>query len=468
VAEIEASCSVPVLTLFAAAAAWLGVGALLAVIAAIKAHAPGFLAGAGWLTYGRVYPASNNALVYGFALQAGLGASLWMLCRLGRNLLQGPWMIVGATLFWNIGVLLGFCSILAGESTGYPWLEMAANASPVLFSGFALIAVWALITGHLRTRVSLYVSQWFILLGLLWFPWIYSTAQLLLVFFPGRGVMQAVVNGWYTHNFFELCLGSFGLAAIFYFLPKLLGRPLHSRGLALFGFWFIVLFGGWGGLHRSEPVPNWMSAVSEVGRVFLLVPVLAFALSWYRTLHTQPIPSDPILGFIRVSLISYAAAVLLAAAGALPEITRLTAFTLYHPALAQLRIHGFLSMALLGAGYYVIPRLVGAPWPSPGLITVHFWAALAGMILSVAGLLIGGLLQGAGINQPSVPFLDVVRHTVPFLGINTLGMTLLFVGYAAFVINFGRLLTVVCPCAALSDRVRALQAAPAASGRSPT
>jgi cytochrome c oxidase cbb3-type subunit 1 len=466
VAKIDASCRVPVLTLLAAAAVWLGAGAMLSVISAIKAHAPGFLADTAWLTYGRVYPAANNALVYGFIMQAGLGAGLWMLCRLGRNLLQGPRIIVGSTALWNLGLLVGICAVLTGSTTGYPWLEMPALATPILFCAYVLLAAWALIILHLRTRPTMYVSQWLLLLGLLWFPWVYSTAQLLLVFFPGRGVMQAIVNGWYAHNFFELCLAPLGLAAIFYFVPKLLVRSLHSRGLALFGFWLLVLFGGWGGLTPGEPVPNWISGVSVVGRVFLIVPVLAFGLSWYRTLHAQPIPSNPILPFLRVALISYTLAAVLAALGLLPDLGRVTAFTVFHLGLTQLRVHGFLAMSLLGGAYYFVPRLAGVAWPSPGLIKVHFWTALIGVVLSAGGLIVGGLLQGAGINEPAVPFLIVVQRTVPFLGINTLGMTLLFVGYFVFLINFGRLLTALCPCAAIGDRIRAARAVPGSLGRS--
>jgi cytochrome c oxidase cbb3-type subunit I len=455
VAQIEGSCRMPVLTLVIAAAAWLGIGALLGLISAIKAHAPGFLAAPSWLTYGRVYPAANTALVYGFLFQTGLGMALWMLCRLGRNLLHGAWMISGAALLWNAGLILGVCSVLAGGSTGQPWLELPAVASPILFCSNVLIVAWALVTLYARRQSSLYVSQWFLLAGLLWFPWVYSTAQLLLVYFPVRGVMQAIVNGWYVHNLFDLCLASFGLAAIFYFLPKLLGRPLYSRGLALFGFWLFMLFGGWGGLHRGEPVPNWISSVSVVAGVFILLPVLAFVLSWIRTMAGTPksVRSNWVLRFILVSMLSYVLAILLETVGALPGISRITGFTLFSQGVAQLKIHGFMAMALAGAVYYIVPRLAGIIWPTPGLIAVHFWSATVGMGVSAAALVIGGLVQGIGIEQPQIDFLKVVRRLVPFLGTTTLGTTLLLVGYGAMLVNLGRLLASCCPCSVLWKRV---------------
>src|SRR5258708_16367447 len=82
VAEIDASLRWPVLLLFVSAVLWLVFGTILALIASIKLHGPGFLNGSAWLTYGRINPAAMNALLYGFASQAGLGVALWLLCRL--------------------------------------------------------------------------------------------------------------------------------------------------------------------------------------------------------------------------------------------------------------------------------------------------------------------------------------------------------------------------------------------------
>src|SRR5258708_14034550 len=60
--------------------------------------------------------------------------------------------------------------------------------------------------------------------------------------------MQAVVNAWFTNNFLGLWLAPIGLGAIFYFIPKLTGRPLHSRPLGALGFWTLAFFSKWTGL----------------------------------------------------------------------------------------------------------------------------------------------------------------------------------------------------------------------------
>src|SRR5260370_34788086 len=90
VAEIDASLRWPVLLLFVSAVLWLVFGTVLALIASIKLHGPGFLNGSAWLAYGRINPAGMNALLYGFASQAGLGVALWLLGRLRRGRLCCP------------------------------------------------------------------------------------------------------------------------------------------------------------------------------------------------------------------------------------------------------------------------------------------------------------------------------------------------------------------------------------------
>ncbi len=418
------------------------------MVAAIKAHAPGFLAGSAWLTYGRVRPAGTSVFLYGFVLQAGLGLALWMFCRLGRNPLRGRRILGAAAVFWNIGLLAGALGILAGAGTGYPWFELPRASAPVLFVSWVLAGIWALINLHRRQSRPLYVAQGFLLTALLWFPWVYSTAQLLLSYFSVRGIMQAVVHGWFQHSFYTLCAGAFGLASIFYFIPKLAGRPLHSRGLALFGFWLWILFGGWGGARAGEPVPSWISGVSTVAQVFLLVPVTAFGICWFRTLPKAwtAVKSNLLLRFVGFGACSFLLAALLEAAASHPAVSQVTLYTLYGEGLNQLKFHGFLAMALAGAVYYMAPRLAGCDWPSPGWMRFHFWTAASGTLLSVLALLVGGLIHGAGINRPETDFLQVARRTVPFLGMSTLGATLLCAAYVAFLVHLGRLLAAACPC----------------------
>ena len=88
-ADINASLRVSLLALLGGAAVWLVVGLALGVIASLTFHKPDMFADCSLLTYGRVAPAANDALLYGFCIPAALGVILWIFARLGKA--SGVW-----------------------------------------------------------------------------------------------------------------------------------------------------------------------------------------------------------------------------------------------------------------------------------------------------------------------------------------------------------------------------------------
>jgi cytochrome c oxidase cbb3-type subunit 1 len=446
IGRIDASCRNPVVFLFAKAAGWLVLGSVLACIASVKIHAPYLLADWRWLTYGRLQPAAMNSFLYGFALQAGVGVGLWIICRLGRTTLVQPGIaLIGATI-WNFGVFLGVFGILAGDGTGYEWLEMPRYASPILLSAYALIGVCALLTFHGRREPRLYVSQWFLLAAWFWFPWIYSTANLLLVFAPVRGVLQSVVNWWYMNHLTMIEFGLIGLATIFYFIPKLVGRPLHSLYQAMFAFWTLILFAGWVGIPHGAPVPAWIPGVSTVFSVLTLVPMTAVAFNLHQTIagrYAELGGNKPLL------FISFGAAALLVGAllwswASVPYLSRVVRFTFFTPAQTQLLLYGFTAMTLFGAIYYITPRIAQIEWPSARLINWHFWLSGGGLTLYFLALAIGGILQGQGLNNPGTPFLEALRAGLRLFRIGTLGEVLMALGNLSMALNLSWVLLRYC------------------------
>src|ERR1700722_10413386 len=144
-----------------------------------------------------------------------------------------------------------------------------------------MMAVCGLLTFCRREEGPLYPSLWFVLGFFFWFPWIFSTAEILLLRRPTRGVLQSAVAWWYAHNLSSIVLGFAGLASIFYFIPKLLKRPLHSHYLAALAFWTLALFGSWGGIPGGAPVPAWIVSMGVIGTVLTTVPILAVAMNFY-------------------------------------------------------------------------------------------------------------------------------------------------------------------------------------------
>jgi len=91
-----------------------------------------------------------------------------------------------------------------------------------------------------------------------------------------------------------------------------------------------------------------------------------------------------IKGFIRASLLWFAAGIVLGVALAIhPQ------WLVYRPAHAHMNVVGFLTMLVFGVGYQLLPRLFGHPLHSTRLAVAHLFCANVGL----AGLVLGFLLR---------------------------------------------------------------------------
>jgi cytochrome c oxidase cbb3-type subunit 1 len=441
-AEVDASLRWPVLVLVAGSVMWLIVGTALALLAAIKLHKGDFLADCAWLTVGRIRPASANALLYGFASQAGLAVAFWLLCRLGNMRFVYQVAVFIAGKLWNIGVLVGVVAILAGASNGFEWLEMPRYAAAILFASYVVLGLCAVGTFQMRRVRELYPTQWFLFAALFWFPWLYSAANYLLVVEPVRGVFQSVVAAWFAGGFLRLWLGLIALGAIYYFLPKMTGKPLYSGPLAAFAFWSLLFFGSWAGAAtlQGAPVPRWVPSVGVASILCLLVPVAGNALNWYCTsCYLEVFKKNAAARFIVFGAACYVVIGLAELALTTPAVDRITGLTLAGTAVKSLAVHGFIGSVLLGAIYYILPRVLQGQWASEKMIRVHFTLHASGVLLVFVGLLVGGLLQGTKLANPSKAFITIAKGTAPFVGLSTLGILLLLVGQVLLVINLFKL-----------------------------
>jgi cytochrome c oxidase cbb3-type subunit 1 len=437
--EIDASCRVPLLALFGGAALWLVVGLLLSLAAVMTFHKPDMFADCPLLTYGRVQPAANDALLYGFCIPAGLGVMLWIFARLSRAELALPLVPVVAANLWHLGVFVGVADILLGDSTGFVWLEFPRGGSVLLFASFLLIAISAVATFGQRRERELYPSHWFLLAALLWFPWIYSTANLFLVAWPVRGVAQVAIDSWFANNLVFVWPALVGLGTAFYFLPKLAGRPLQTYYLALFSFWTLILFGSWMGIAVSAPLPAWMSTASSTAAALTLVPVLAVAVIAVKTVCGVPHSGISCKGgpfcYIKFGTTAFVLSALMLIAEACPQISHVTDFTWFGPAQTQLQILGFFTVVMCGAIYELLPRVMGFGLPFPKFVHLQHWLFMLGIVLWAGSLAVGGVVQGMKLGNSQTAFADSTAAALMFLRAGTTGLLFILLGSMLFAAN---------------------------------
>lgn len=424
---------------------WILIGTLFALTASIKLQFPEFLANYEWLTFGRVRAAHLDAVVFGWVNNGIFAIGLWVMARLCKSPVRHKGMLYMAGLFWNIALLMGITGIFLGHGSAVEWLEMPLYVTPLLAISYVLIGAWGVLAFYYRRSDHVYVSQWYMLAALFWFPWIYTIVQMLLFFSPMQGVMKSVTHWWFAHNVLGLWMTPMSVAIIYYILPKVLGKPIHSYYLSVVGFWALALFYNWAGMHHliGGPIPVWMISAGIVGSLMMFVPVVVTAINHHMTAvgSFDVIWRSPSLRFIVFGAMNYTLSSWGGSLMALREVNEVTHFTHFTVGHAHHGAYAFVTMVLFGGTYYMLPRLLGREWPSAGLIRMHWWCCALGITLMVVALSIGGWIQGLQMNNADIPFLDVVRNTLPYLHARTASGLLLLCGHVAFVVNVAWMLS---------------------------
>jgi cytochrome c oxidase cbb3-type subunit 1 len=432
-AEVGNSGRAPLLLLFVSAAIWLCVSSLLALIAGLTFHAPDLFAHCPWLSYGRARAAATDIFMYGFAIQAGLGVMLWLFSRIGRTPLAHGLIALTGGEIWNLGVTLGLVGILIGDQTGFELMQIPHYAAAILFIAYLLIGISAAVTLRQRVAGTFGIPHWFLLTALFWFPWIFSTAYLLLVTHPVRGVTQSVIAWWFANNAGFLWLSLVGLGTAFFLVPRLSNRPVYSTYLAAIAFWVLVLFGSWGGIPNYAPVPAWIPSLSTLGTILTAIALIALGLNFRRTCAREG--GNPYKGFIAVGLGSFFIAAILRIVFSLEQVSSFTEFTWLVPAAFTLHSYGFFAMLMFAALYFALPQFMGADFWCRRMMRLQFVLSILGLLLTVLPLAAGGILQGISLQNPSIPFLDVAQKMLMFLRVSTLGDLLILAANCAFAVN---------------------------------
>jgi cytochrome c oxidase cbb3-type subunit I len=259
----------------------------------------------------------------------------------------------------------------------------------------------------------------------------------LIVGWPVRGVVQAVLAWWFGVNLVFVWTSLAGLGATFYFLPKFTGRPLQTYFYALFAFWALILFGSMRGVPAGAPVPAWLPSLSALNSLLLIVPVLAIAVIGWKTVVGAAAPKCKGGSFcmIKFGFVAFLLSTLMLVATACPHFSRLIQFTWFGAAQTQLQLYGFFTITMFGAIYYILPRAVGIEFAFPKLIRVQHWFAMLGLVIFVVALAAGGFEQGVKLNDPGIAFADVTKAVLPFLRASTLGVLFLLVANLIFALN---------------------------------
>ncbi len=418
-ASIDRSLRHPVMFFLTSGAAWLAVSLILGIISSAKVHAPGFLDGFAFLTYGRTQAAHLNTLVYGWGFQAAFGVIVWLMSRLSRQECRAAGIILTAGHVWNLGVTLGIIGILSGFGTGMSWMEFPAFVWPVLLLSYFAIVVWSFIQFQVRPPGHVYISQWYLLAAMIWFPWIFITANLLLHVFPGHPVMANAINTWYKSGLIFLFFTPVALGTAFYVAPKITGRPIYSYSLAKLGFWSLALLMPWAGMQKltGAPIPYFIPYLGAAATVMFFIPAFTAAINILRTLMTDMdlVGNSPTLRFTMAGIVGLLVMAVAAVILNLPGSTLpLTQFSLSGYGFEVIAVYAFFSFIMFGATYFIVPRITCREWLSRRLIKMHFFFSIYGIAIIAIVAIFGGLQQGLGQEAFEQPWADSFLSARPY------------------------------------------------------
>lgn len=421
---------------FGTAIFWLLLGSVFGVIASFKMHLPDWLNQAAPLTFGRMRTMHLNLVIYGWLSLAGIATAMWLIPTLFKTHLRKTGMATMGVILWNLGVAGGVIAIGSGWTDGLEWLEIPWQLDILLAVAGACLAIPLVVTAAHRKVDHIYVSGWYYLAGLVWFPSLFFLANLPSTHF---GVQQATVNWWFAHNVLGLWLTPLGLGAAYYFIPKIIGKPIYSYRLSLLGFWALALFYSQVGIHHliGGPVPTWVVTLSVVQSVMMIIPVLAVAINqhvlWIGNFWAvrESLP----LRFIATGALMYTFASVQGSMEAVRAVNTVTHFTHYTVGHAHLGAYAFVAMVLFGSVYYMMPRILNRAWPFPRMINVHFWLVFVGFAIYFIALTAGGWLQGLAMMDASKDWLESMELTIPYLQARSVGGTLMTLGHLLFAVN---------------------------------
>jgi cytochrome c oxidase cbb3-type subunit I len=421
-----------------AASLWLLFATAVGILLAYKFGAPDFGGGA-WLTFGRLRPIHTNATFYGWASLALVGLAYYVAARSSRTPLYSVKLAwIGLVLF-NVAALAGTIALDLGYNDGN--LEYREWPWPIrlIFLAALVVTAWNLVgTVARRSTADIYLSNWYTVGGVLW-TCIIAIVAILPWYQYGLG--QVSVSGYYMHNAVGMWFTPLALGIFYYALPKLLSRPIYSYALGVFAFWTNLVFYPIIGAHHFlfSPLPWWLQTTAIVFSVAMLVPVWGGSANFLLTMRGRVrdlVHSYPLM-FILVGVIGYLVGSTqgtFEAFRSLQEVWHLTNFTVGH---SHLTMYGFVTFAIWGGVYALLPFATGKQPGELGLM-LHFWMAVVGSFIYVISLSIGGTIQGLDWIR-GLPFIQSVVDMQSYYVWRGVGGLLMFLSHVVFGWNVWRM-----------------------------
>ena len=408
--------------------------------------------GQSWLSFGRLRPLHTNGIIFGFGVSALMATGFYSVQRTSHVSLFLPRLAWFVAYAWQLVVLLGGLSLLAGwtSSKEYAELEWPFDiAIALLWVFFGVVFFGTIVNRRIK---PIYISNWFYGALIIVIAMLHIVNSLAIPVTLSKsysiyaGAQDAVVQWWYGHNAVGFLLTGGFLGMMYYFLPKQADRPIWSYKLSVVAFWAFTYSYIWAGPHHLHfnAIPDWVQSLAVVMSLVLLAPSWATMINGIMTVSSawEKLKTDPALKFIVLSLAFYGLATFegpMMAIRSVNVVSHFTDWTIGHVHSGAL---GWNAMITYGTFYFLIPRLVGAPLYSIKLANTHFWLALGGTLLYIVSMWAAGVSQGLlwlsvdNVGELSYGFRDIMASMAPYYALRLLAGLIFLSGTLMMAYNF--------------------------------
>ncbi len=440
-----------VMALVMSSMVWALIGMSAGVYAAAELLWPRLDFEQPWLSFGRIRTFHTNVLIFGFGVSALIGTAFYSVQRTCHVPLFAPRLAWFVFYAWQVTMLAGGISLLAGWNGGKEYAELEWPfdlAIAVIWVSFAVVFFGTLAVRRIK---PIYISNWFYGALIIVIAMLHIVNNLAIPVTLGKsyslfaGAQDAIVQWWYGHNAVGFLLTGGFLGMLYYFLPKHAERPIWSYRLSIIAFWAFTYTYIWAGPHHLHysAIPEWVQNLGMVMSLILLAPSWATMINGIMTVSgaAQKLRTDPALKFIVLSLAFYGLATFEGPMMAIKSVNAISHFTDWTVGHVHSGALGWNAMITFGAFYFLVPRLVGAGLYSVRLANIHFWLAMAGTMLYVLSMWGAGVTQGIlwltldELGEVRYSFTDIMASMPPYYALRLVAGVAFLAGAVLMAIN---------------------------------
>jgi cytochrome c oxidase cbb3-type subunit 1 len=399
----------------------------------------------GILTFGRLRPLHTNAVIFAFGGSALFATSYYIVQRTCHTRLISDKLAAFTFWGWQTVIVLAAITLPLGITGGKEYAELEWPIDILIALVWIVYAIVFFGTVVKRQTSHIYVANWFFGAFILVIAVLHignSAAlpvSLTKSYSAYHGAIDAMVQWWYGHNAVGFFLTAAFLGMMYYFIPKVAGRPVFSYRLSVVHFWALVSIYMWAGPHHLmyTALPNWVQSTGMVMSLILLAPSWGGMINGIMTLSGawEKLRTDPILKFLIVSLSFYGMSTFEGPMMSIKTVNALSHYTDWTIGHVHAGALGWVAMISIGSLYALIPWLYGKKeMHSMPAIEAHFWIMTIGVVLYIASMWIAGVMQGLmwrATNEDGTltySFVESLEAMYPFYFLRFLGGALVVAG----------------------------------------